>query len=130
VASKPRKLCAIHGCGRLTGGRYCEGHAAEAVEQAKASDRRRGSAASRGYGRKWEKARALFLAEHPLCAEHERRGETVAAGEVDHIVPHRGDLELFWDEGNWQSLCGPCHKAKTAREDGGFGNRRPGPSRP
>jgi len=42
---------------------------------------------------------------------------------VDHIVPHRGDRALFWDTSNWQPLCKPHHDAKTAREDGGFGNR-------
>jgi len=41
---------------------------------------------------------------------------------VDHIIPHRGDLALFWDEkNNWQALCHRCHSRKTAREDGGFG---------
>jgi 5-methylcytosine-specific restriction protein A len=35
---------------------------------------------------------------------------------VDHIVPHRGDQKLFWDEANWAALCKPCHDAKTARE--------------
>jgi 5-methylcytosine-specific restriction protein A len=42
---------------------------------------------------------------------------------VDHIIPHRGDQALFWDEENWQPLCLVCHNAKTAREDGGFGNQ-------
>jgi 5-methylcytosine-specific restriction protein A len=35
---------------------------------------------------------------------------------VDHIVPHRGDPVLFWDEGNWAAMCKPCHDGKTARE--------------
>jgi hypothetical protein len=48
------------------------------------------------------------------------------ANVVDHIIPHRGDMELFWDESNWQSMCEPCHNRKTASEDGAFGN----PSRP
>jgi 5-methylcytosine-specific restriction protein A len=46
------------------------------------------------------------------------------ATDVDHIKPHKGDMTLFWDRTNWQSLCGPCHSAKTAAEDGGFGNAR------
>ena len=25
---------------------------------------------------------------------------------VDHIVPHRGDGKLFWDEGNWLESLG------------------------
>jgi len=40
---------------------------------------------------------------------------------VDHIIPHRGDNNLFWDEDNWQALCTECHAIKTAKEDGGFG---------
>lgn len=44
--------------------------------------------------------------------------------DVDHIVPHRGDPELLYDEANLQSLCHECHSKKTAREDGGFGNGR------
>jgi 5-methylcytosine-specific restriction endonuclease McrA len=24
---------------------------------------------------------------------------------VDHIKPHRGDQNLFWDQTNWQALC-------------------------
>jgi 5-methylcytosine-specific restriction protein A len=40
----------------------------------------------------------------------------VLATVVDHIVPHRGDQRLFWDEANWAALCKPCHDAKTARE--------------
>ncbi len=38
-------------------------------------------------------------------------GRTVAAELVDHIVPHRGDMELFWDEDNWQSSCNWHHNA-------------------
>jgi 5-methylcytosine-specific restriction protein A len=36
---------------------------------------------------------------------------------VDHIVPHRGREQLFWDESNWQALCKPCHDKKTGEED-------------
>lgn len=42
---------------------------------------------------------------------------------MDHIVPHKGDMTLFWDRNNWQSLCSACHKRKTVLEDGGFGAR-------
>ena len=86
----------------------------------------RGTSAQRGYGYKWQQARAGYLAKHPLCVECERQGRVVAATDVDHIIPHRGDMDLFWDSSNWQPLCHPCHSAKTAREDGGLGNRRRG----
>ena len=92
-------------------------------------DQRRGSARSRGYSRAWEKARAAFLRAHPLCMCEEcdeGRVRLTAAEIVDHKVPHRGDMKLFWDRDNWQSMAKACHDKKTAREDGGFGNRRVG----
>ncbi|MCP1998245.1 MULTISPECIES: hypothetical protein [Nitrobacter] len=27
---------------------------------------------------------------------------------VDHVVPHRGDMTLFWDQARWQPSC-PFH---------------------
>ena len=48
----------------------------------------------------------------------------IAATIVDHIVPHKGDLALFYDQTNWQSLCKRHHDIKTAAEDGGFGNKK------
>lgn len=76
-------------------------------------DGNRGSSASRGYGHRWQRARLSYLNAHPLCVTC--RPLTVGATVVDHVVPHRGDDELFWDEANWQPLCKPCHDRKTAR---------------
>lgn len=85
----------------------------------KAMDDRKTSA-QRGYGSRWQKARATFLRNHPLCADHEQRGHIVIATVVDHIVPHRGDQTLFWDTNNWQSLCKQCHDSHKQRlENGG-----------
>lgn len=69
----------------------------------------RGSSTERGYGYKWQQARLGYLRKHPLCVECQRRGRVVAATVVDHKTPHRGDMKLFWDSTNWQSLCKPCH---------------------
>jgi 5-methylcytosine-specific restriction protein A len=79
-------------------------------------DRQRPSAARRGYGRRWRRARAAFLARHPLCAACGAQGRVVPVTVVDHVVPHRGDAALFWDEKNWAALCKRCHDRKTARE--------------
>jgi 5-methylcytosine-specific restriction enzyme A len=79
-------------------------------------DRQRPSAARRGYGPRWRRARAAYLAQHPLCVPCAATGRLVAATVVDHVVPHRGNPVLFWDEANWQGTCKPCHDAKTARE--------------
>ena len=98
---------------------YCAEHQRKARKQC---DDRRGSATSRGYGARWRRARAVFLAAHPLCALCQRDGCVMPATVVDHVIPHQGNQALFWDESNWQALCKRCHDAKTAREDGGFGN--------
>jgi 5-methylcytosine-specific restriction protein A len=50
-----------------------------------------------------------------LCTQSERRGRRVIAEVIDHIVAHRGDPQLFWDETNWQPLCKACHDHKTGR---------------
>lgn len=73
------------------------------------------SSTSRGYDSKWQRARAAYLKHHPLCVEHEKRGELVKANVVDHIVPHKGDMKLFWDSGNWQALCERCHNSYKQR---------------
>jgi 5-methylcytosine-specific restriction endonuclease McrA len=42
----------------------------------------------------------------------------------DHIKPHRGKEELFWDEGNLQTLCKPCHDSlKQAEEQASLQHR-------
>lgn len=87
---------------------------------------KRESSAKRGYGRAWQKAREGFLRKHPLCECDKCQAGTLrvrAATVVDHIIPHRGDKKLFWDRNNWQAMAASCHSKKTAREDGGFGNK-------
>jgi 5-methylcytosine-specific restriction protein A len=85
-------------------------------------EERRESSAKRGYSYKWQQARKGFLSKHPLCVQCELVGVVTASTDVDHIVPHRGDKELFWTRSNWQALCHSCHSRKTATEDGGWGN--------
>ena len=81
----------------------------------------RKSAFERGYGNRWQKARATYLAKNPLCRMCADRGMIIKADVVDHITPHKGDQSLFWDKANWQSLCKPCHdSAKQRIEKRGF----------
>lgn len=124
MPSRLPKPCASPGCPELvTDGSKCEKHK---KQQTKQYDKQRGTASERGYGARWQRARAWYLKQYPLCAECQRQRKVVAATVVDHIRPHRGDRVLFWDEANWQSLCEQCHNIKTAKEDGGFGRRPPG----
>ena len=78
-----------------------------------ASDKLRGNSAERGYTWRWRKASKAFLAANPSCVECLQQHIATPATVVDHIVPHRGDDELFWQESNWQPLCKPHHDAKT-----------------
>ncbi|WP_288659528.1 MULTISPECIES: HNH endonuclease [Pseudomonas] len=75
------------------------------------------SSTQRGYGYKWQQARLQHLREHPLCVYCERLGRVTAASVVDHKTPHRGDMTLFWDRANWQSLCKPCHDSVKKQEE-------------
>ncbi len=68
--------------------------------------------------------RYVVLARDPVCMICQRVASTIA----DHIIPHKGNWTLFCDLNNLQGICDDCHAAKTAREDGGFGNRRSTPS--
>jgi len=79
----------------------------------------RASSTSRGYNWRWRNYRVKFLREHPLCIDHQARGMVVAATVVDHIVPHRGNDELFWDASNHQALCAQCHSSAKQREEKG-----------
>lgn len=61
---------------------------------------------------RWRLARARFLVAHPCCW-------CGAQGKVvDHVIPHRGDAAVFWNESNWQTLCWRHSNSKTAREVG------------
>jgi len=73
---------------------------------------------STGKGRRWQRVRELILARQPVCPDPFglHPGRVVPAVEVDHIVPHRGRRELFWDATNLWALCRECHAEKTRRE--------------
>jgi 5-methylcytosine-specific restriction protein A len=64
----------------------------------------------------WELLRGRQLALEPLCAECLKRGEYTVATAADHIVPHRGDRDLFF-HGKLQSLCEKCHSIVKQREE-------------
>ena len=104
----PKRPCRYPGCPNLCDkGVYCSEH------MEFSADRRRGGAEYRCYDGRWRKARASFLQRNPLCAECMRNGKITPATVVDHVIPHRGDEKLFWDENNWQALCASCHNHKT-----------------
>lgn len=70
----------------------------------------------------WKRLRAAKLRQDPLCEYCPTPGRRLAT-HVDHEKPIADGGEPF-DLANLKSACAPCHNAKTAREDGGFGNRK------
>lgn len=117
MAKKALHKCSKFGCNRLTADTYCEEHKSLKTSY----DLRRDNANSRGYNTRWQKARRIYLNNHPFCKRCLDSGIYTPATVVDHIIPHKGDKDLFWEQSNWQPLCKRCHDRKTATEDGGFG---------
>ncbi|QOG20443.1 HNH endonuclease [Bradyrhizobium sp. SEMIA] len=68
-------------------------------------DAKRGSARQRGYSPRWDKAAYVYKGLHPFCVGCKAVGRLVASEVVDHIIPHKGDQKLMWDEQNWQPAC-------------------------
>lgn len=68
-------------------------------------DRDRGTARERGYSNRWDRLARRYREANPLCLGCSAVGWTSAARCVDHIVPHRGDETLMWDQNNLQGLC-------------------------
>lgn len=96
-----------------------KGYCADHQKDRQLYDERRGSSNARGYTGAWRRARKVFLSAHPLCVECMKTNKVTAATVVDHVIPHKGDKALFWDESNWQPMCAPCHSSKTVKEDMG-----------
>ncbi|ALC92070.1 HNH endonuclease [Bacillus sp. FJAT-18017] len=120
MPSKPKRPCSKPGCPNLTERKYCNQH--KPVENNR-YDNHRGTAAQRGYDSRWRKTRLGYLKKYPLCVHCQQEEKHIPATVVDHIIPHKGDKQLFWDKNNWQPLCKRHHDIKTAKEDGGFGNK-------
>jgi 5-methylcytosine-specific restriction protein A len=77
--------------------------------------------AERGYGGRWQRERAAFLArpENVLCVMCKAEGKVTVASVVDHKIPHRGDDTLMWNQVNWQALCKPHHDSDAQIRDKG-----------
>jgi 5-methylcytosine-specific restriction protein A len=62
---------------------------------------------------RWERLRKHVLREQPVCATP---ACDKPAAHVDHIRPHEGNSDVFFDRANLQGLCHGCHSRKTRRE--------------
>ncbi|MCG8429570.1 MAG: HNH endonuclease [Candidatus Omnitrophica bacterium] len=68
------------------------------------------------YQKTWCNLRKAQLRSNPLCEACAAKGIHALATEVDHIIPHKGDVKLFHSRDNLQSLCKACHSRKTMNE--------------
>jgi 5-methylcytosine-specific restriction protein A len=73
---------------------------------------------------KWQKLRAKILKRDLYTCQ--RTGELLTGKHpapnspvVDHIKPHRGDPELFWDEKNLHAVSKAFHDSQKQREEQG-----------
>lgn len=64
---------------------------------------------------RWQKLRARQLAVEPTCRFCRGDGKITIATVVDHVKPHRGNMMLFCDTDNLQSLCKHCHDSRKQR---------------
>ena len=67
---------------------------------------------------RWGKLRlAVFLRDHFTCRMCMKIDGATSRLVCDHVRSHKGDEQLFWDEGNLQTLCKPCHDGLKQRLD-------------
>lgn len=91
---------------------------------AKANWNHRASRQARGYGTAWDKLRKQVLERDCyLCQPCRRADRTTLAREVDHIRPKaKGGTD---DLENLEAICVPCHRDKSARDQGKVLRTRP-----
>ena len=130
----PLRPCKIAGCPELTrdSDRLCPDHKRPEGDGTPDTLKKkwggiRASSTQRGYNSRWQRYAKNFLKRHPLCQQCLKLKEggaglprdiperTRASEVVDHIIPHRGNQELFWKPSNHQALCKKCHDRKTGK---------------
>lgn len=67
--------------------------------------------------KRWKALRLFHLGTEPICRKCKEVERITPAAIVDHIIPHKGSIDLFFDDTNLQSLCKPCHDTTKSREE-------------
>lgn len=66
---------------------------------------------------KWQRLRARYMAQHPVCEQCDKNGKTSLAKVVHHVVPVEDakDLAMMevlaFDWHNLMAVCDECHEA-------------------
>lgn len=103
------KVCSRPGCPNLTTAGRCD-------DCARAADRSRGTAAERGYDKRWRRTREEFLDENPFCSEP---GCPLLATDADHIDGLGPLAPRGHDWSNLRPFCHSHHSQRTARDQPG-----------
>jgi len=68
--------------------------------------------------KQWRTTRVqALIRDHYLCVRCLDNKRIKKADMVDHIIPIKQDWSLRLSLNNLQSLCNPCHAAKTAEDE-------------
>ena len=89
----------------------------------KPKEKKRESAAQRGYNYRWQQIRIQYLINHPLCQCEEclKNNRLTTANVIHHKIEHQGNYDLFWDQDNWMpmnNICHDKHHMKKKKEEG------------
>ena len=66
---------------------------------------------------RWARIKKQQLLAHARCQFCLERGIVTPAEICDHIEPHHGDPQKFWNTDNWQPLCRPHHDGTKQRQE-------------
>jgi 5-methylcytosine-specific restriction protein A len=103
MPSKPNHHCNYPGCLETTKERYCIWHQKKFDRD---YEKKRETAAERGYDANWAKVREIKLNTDPLCERCMVQGNDMAADLVHH-KDHNPKNNREW---NLESLCDGCHR--------------------
>jgi 5-methylcytosine-specific restriction protein A len=108
------KICNSPGCNNLIlpTERYCSFHKKEPEKPFSSAIRYNEELY---HTLQWRKLRTKILREQPNCFKCGISGSESKL-EIHHLIPPRGNEELFFDESNLVSVCPVCHKILTAKE--------------
>jgi len=115
--------CLSPGCGALVKSGRCPAHTSAVLKaERKVYDHNDRDLEAKAFynSAAWIRCRDAFLATHPTCTLCELKGKLVKAEICDHIISIKHGGAKF-DRSNLQSMCAPCHSAKSITDGDRFG---------
>jgi 5-methylcytosine-specific restriction protein A len=110
-----KRMCNFPGCTVLIdpSERYCLKHKKEKSSNSrKPFENAQRSNNNLYHTAQWKNLRKKVLKDNNYCVYCGSRENLV----IDHIIPPRGNEDLFFSENNLQVVCHRCHSLKTAQE--------------